>query len=36
MLLNELKPGLVYSIAEKGDSPAVKKFVCTVEAGANM
>ena len=31
MLLNEMKPGLAYNVVEKGDSPATKTFVTSVE-----
>ena len=31
MLLNELRTGLSYSVTEKGDSPANKRFIHSVE-----
>ena len=31
MSLNELRPGLVYEVAETGDTPVAKKFIMTVQ-----
>ena len=30
MLLNELRPGLIYAVTESGESPVTKRFIQTV------
>ena len=30
MMLNEMKPGLIYDVRESGESPATKRFIMTV------